>query len=151
MKNVLTAMSFVALLWGGVGCGSEEAAAYMADARAAHVEFERDAVPEVLERFLALPVPEDVNEDDARVVRHDMYYRLSEHALNADDAERAHEWATRGLDEGTSQDVFTANLYVVRGAAREALGRDIDAASDYHEALLINDALLQQLLEGDHE
>ncbi len=159
MKSIVLNLLVAALVWGALACGNEDAAAYMAEARSAHARFEReltnerpDQASQSLEAFLELPVPESVNEDDARVVRHDMYYRLSDLALDRDNAQGAREWADRGLNEAVHEDVFTANLYVARGAAREALGEDVEAASDYHEALLINDALLQALLgEGDTE
>ena len=51
---------------------------------------------------------------------------------------------------GGGEDLFTANLLVVRGRAREALGQAGGALDDYHRALEINDRLLHQLLDGHH-
>lgn len=159
MTRLLTTFMLLALAWGAIACGGEDAAIYMAEARSAHQRAERaleredlDGATNELETFLQLPTPQSVNEDDARIVRQDVFYRLAGIALDRDQASVAQDWADRGLNEGLAEDVFTANLYVVRGAAREALDRDIEAAADYHEALLINDALLQRLLgAGDDE
>lgn len=159
MTRLLTNAMLLALVWGAVACGGEDAAIYMAEARSAHQRAESmleaedfETASKELELFLEVPVPQSVNEDDARVVRQDVFYRLAGIALDRDDPIGAQNWAEQGLNEGLAEDVFTANLYVVRGAAREALDRDVDAAADYHEALLINDALLQRLLgDGDDE
>jgi hypothetical protein len=54
--------------------------------------------------------------------------------------------ARRGLSLGKALDVFTANLWLVRGEALEALGRDSEAAASYYAALEIDNALLQGVL-----
>ena len=159
MNRILATFMLLALVWGATACGSEDAAIYMAEARSVHQRAERAlasddhaGATDEWRAFLDVPVPQSVNGDDARVVRQDVSYRLANLALDRGDTDAAIRWAEQGLNEGLAEDVFTANLYVVRGAARQAAGRDIDAASDYHEALLINDALLQRLLgAGDSE
>lgn len=95
--------------------------------------------------------PAGVAAEDARVARQDAYFRLAQIALGDDDAEGAERYAGAGLGLGVEPDVFTANLYIARGRAREALGRELEAATDYHEALKINDALLARLLGTERE
>ncbi|MEM9067948.1 MAG: hypothetical protein AAGE52_05555 [Myxococcota bacterium] len=103
----------------------------------------------VLAAFFDTSAPDAINKDDARVVRQDICYRLARIALGEEAPEDAAAWAERGLNQGRGEDVFTANLYVVRGQAKEALGNAIDAAADYHEALKINDQLLDGELSGE--
>ena len=102
-----------------------------------------------LESLAAEEAPPAIGEAEARAVQKDLYYRLAELALARDDAEMARAWADRGLRLGETEDLFTANLRIVRGRAEEALGDDRTAAADYHRALEINDALLRRVLDGD--
>jgi hypothetical protein len=44
---------------------------------------------------------------------------------------------------GDHGDLFTANLLVVRGTAREVLGAGRGAITDYERALTINETLLR--------
>ena len=136
------------------GCGSDRAAQWVEQVESAHAaadaaleDGKTDRAREVLEQAFRRTVPPSVQETDARVVRQDLAYRLAELELGAGRAEAAEEHASRGLGLGKAEDVFTANLYIARGRAREALGRDIEAAEDYHEALKINDALLRRTLD----
>ncbi len=138
-------------------CGSDAPAVYVSAARAAHfaadeaIERGDEAgAREVLEQFFAQPPPASMAKDDARIVRQDACFRLARLSL-ASDANDALQWAERGLNQGEGNDVFTANLFVVRGQAKEALGREIDAAADYHEALKINDILLERTLNAGGE
>ncbi len=145
----------LAALLGGCGDQAHTAAAWIESAAAAHAEADtaleaaqvgqgRDA----LVRFLAEPIPADMAAEDVRVVRQDAHWRLAEMALDDGEPVRALRHANGGLAEGRGRDVFTANLLVSRGRAREALNDPLRAASDYHEALQINDALLHELLDG---
>ena len=93
-------------------------------------------------------VPPGMAEEDARVVRQDLAFRLGELELAAGDAASAIGWADRGLELGQAEDVFTVNLLIVRGRAREAVGGDREAVSDYFRALEINEALLRRTLDG---
>ena len=97
---------------------------------------------------LAAPPPPGLAAADARVVRQDLLFRLSEAELRAGHAAVAADRADEGLNLGRAADVFTANLLVARGRAREALGRSREAAGDYFDALEINDTLLDQALDG---
>ncbi|HXU03081.1 MAG TPA: hypothetical protein VN903_19080 [Polyangia bacterium] len=92
------------------------------------------------------PVVADVAPDDRRGVLQDTYFRLAEIELRARDAHAALASADRGLALGRRNDLFVANLLVVRGAAHEALGEAPAAAEDYHQALVINDKLLAEAL-----
>jgi hypothetical protein len=93
--------------------------------------------------------PAGVPADDRRGVLQDTYFRLAELDLQAGDARAALASADRGLALGRADDLFVANLLVVRGAAHEALGDTPTAAADYHDALLINDKLLAESVH-DH-
>ena len=92
--------------------------------------------------------PADISADERRVVLQDTYFRLAKLDLDAGDARGALANTDHGLGLGRADDVFVANLLVVRGAAHEALGAGPAAVEDYHEALVINDRLLAQTLAG---
>jgi hypothetical protein len=79
-----------------------------------------------------------------RLALQDTYFRLAELALAGHDARGALAYADAGLAYGDAPHLFVANLFVVRGAAREALGEPRAAVEDYHRALVMNEALLQQ-------
>jgi hypothetical protein len=112
---------------------------------------ETDAARHALEGALAADAPASMAADDVRVVRQDLLFRLSQIELASGDAARAADRADEGLNIGIADDVFTANLYVARGRAREALAREREAAGDYFDALEINERLLQAALGHDEE
>jgi len=92
--------------------------------------------------------PADISEDDRRVVLQDAYFRLAKLDLDGGDPRGALANADHGLGVGRADDLFVANLLVVRGAAHETLGDSPAAVEDYHQALMINDRLLAQTLAG---
>jgi hypothetical protein len=94
-------------------------------------------------------VPAGARTGDARAVRQDLLYRLASLELGASRAKEAEAAATQGLELGRSKDVFTSNLLIVRGRALEQLGDPRGASRDYHDALLVTEALLDRSLEGD--
>lgn len=96
------------------------------------------------------PPPSSVPDRDARVVRQDLYYRLALVDLASGAPEHAESWAAKGLALGEERDVFVANLYIVRGRAREARGNEVKAARDYHHAISISENLLDEAL-GSNE
>lgn len=148
-------LRFVFLAWlfaaAPAGCAPSPEAEWFAAAQAAHGSADGGGGRAALEDFLARTVPAEVQSDDARVVRQDAAYRLARLLLAEDDGASAEAVATAALEEGEKEDVFTANLYVVRGQALEAQGRPVRATMDYHDALLINEVLLQAALDGDEE
>jgi hypothetical protein len=79
-----------------------------------------------------------------RPLLQDTYFRLARLALANGDAATAQREAEAGLALGDHGDLFTANLLVVRGTAREALGAGTSAITDYERALAINETLLQE-------
>ncbi|HVW26272.1 MAG TPA: hypothetical protein VHC69_12950 [Polyangiaceae bacterium] len=85
---------------------------------------------------------------DAHTVRRDLLYRLAEIELSSGNAKAAADWATRGLGLGRPIDAFTTNLLIVRGRASEQMNDAVGASRDYHDALVITEALLDQSLEG---
>jgi hypothetical protein len=89
--------------------------------------------------------PGTITLEDRRVVLQDALYRLAEIENSDRRPQAALAWADRGLAFG-GRDVFYANLLVARGHAREQLGEDTWALTDYHDALVINDELLQKAL-----
>jgi hypothetical protein len=93
-------------------------------------------------------VPADVPADARRGVLQDTYFRMAKIDLDVGDPRVALGDADSGLALGRADDLFVANLLVVRGAAHEALNDGAAAASDYHAALMINDRLLVDTLHG---
>jgi hypothetical protein len=98
-----------------------------------------------LRAALELAVPQGVASDHARVVQQDLWYRLATIDLASAPAQALLE-ADRGLALGRGADLFSSNLLTARGRALAALGRDTEAASSYHEALAIDERLLQAAL-----
>ena len=106
-----------------------------------------DAGRSALRELCDAPVPRTIALDDQRVVLQDAYFRLAEIELADRKPQAALAWADRGLALG-GRDLFTANLLIARGHAREDLGEEVWATTDYHDALVINDELLQKTLGG---
>lgn len=90
--------------------------------------------------------PAAVSARDGRVVRQDACFRLALLQLEAGQPAQALRWADYGLELGSGQDLFTANLLIARGHANQALGNDKPAARAYHRALRINEELMNQAL-----
>lgn len=107
-----------------------------------------DGARAALRAAAALPVPKAASPGDARIVRQDLYYGLATLETEHGKPEEAVRWATVGLSLGRGEDVFTANLEIVRGRALERLGDPSGASRDYHDALLVTEALLDRSL-GD--
>jgi len=137
------------LLAAAIGCAPSPEAEWLAAAQAAHESADGATKRAALEDFLDRSVPAGVQSDDARVVRQDAAYRLARVMLTEGDAAEAEAIANDALELGEKEDVFTANLYVVRGQALEAQGRPVRATMDYHDALLINEVLLEAALAED--
>lgn len=104
----------------------------------------RAALLEVLHPSSSLAI----DDDDLRVVQQDIYFRLAGLELSDAAPEKALHWANEGLTLGAREDIFTANLLVVRGQANQALGNDHGAAQDFFEAQRINQVLLRSVLEA---
>ena len=86
----------------------------------------------------------------AMTIRKDAYYQRARLVLEAA-PERALALSDEGLALDAEGDIVSANLHAVRGQALEALGRGSEAAAAYHEALLINERLLDQVLSPGEE
>ena len=95
--------------------------------------------------------PADLPAGDRRGVLQDTYFRLAELDLKAGDPRAALTDVQRGLGLGGADDLFVANLLVVRGAAHEAMDDGAAAAADYHAALVINDKLLAETLQESRD
>ncbi len=138
------------------GCGGDDAGAWIEASRvqseaaaAAAAAHDDDAEQVALERLLALGVPDAVAAEDARVVRQDGYERLAGLLYRRGDDARALRAIEAGLALGEADDIFTANLWVIRGRVRERRGQDRAAAEDYHRALLVHERLLDAALGGE--
>lgn len=81
-----------------------------------------------------------------RPILQDTHFRLARLALASGEPATAVREADAGLALADGADLFSANLLVVRGAAREALGQASGAVSDYERALAINETLLKGAL-----
>ena len=90
----------------------------------------------------------EADAEQARAVRQDAFYQRARIAVRQEDGAAAERLADLGLALG-GDDMFTANLHVVRGQANEMLGRAVEAAADYHRALLINERLLDEVLAAE--
>jgi hypothetical protein len=138
------------------GCARHEATKdWLASAEAAHRTADRElpagdvnGARDVLRRAAEAEPPSDANDLDTGAVRKDLYYRLALLEVEHGTPEGAVRAATDGLALGTGKDVFTANLEIVRGHAYEKLGNAALASRDYHDALLVTEALLDRSLGG---
>lgn len=83
---------------------------------------------------------------DRRQATQDVAFRLAGLGLESGDLPGALAYCDDGLRLGRGDDVFTANLLVMRGTIRQDLGQSSAAAEDFHQALLINEKLLKQTL-----
>lgn len=76
----------------------------------------------------------------------DVAFRLGQVMLDEKKPGEALEVCTRGLALGEHDDLFTANLLILRGNIQRELGKSLAAAEDFHQALGINEKLLQKVL-----
>ena len=81
-----------------------------------------------------------------RQVLQDISFRLGQVMLEEKKPVEALGACTRGLDLGGADDLFTANLLILRGHIRQELGKLASAAEDFHKALVINEKLLGKVL-----
>lgn len=139
------------------GCAAQPTAsdyveATSSDSRAAERAREQgqlEAAVIALDAIVARPVPDELSEDHARVIRQDAHDRLARIRLRRGDLVAAERDVTAGLALGEHEDLFTANLLTTRGRIHEAAGRDLEAARDYHRALEIHETLLDRALGED--
>ena len=121
-----------------------EAAHRTADQASARSDFAE--ARRALTEAIALRPSQAMTAGERRVLTQDLHYRLAEVELASGQPLEAQRAASRGLALGRHDDLFTANLLVVRGRALEATGAERESATDYYEALRINDRLLRQEL-----
>lgn len=150
MKSVVTLL-LLALLFSA--CADGQAGPWVAAVERANA----DADKAIAKRNLPVAIqaltqavgldPSGVASADLRAVRADLFFRIAELELARGYPATARTRADQGLALGTPDDVYTANLYIVRGRANEALNVKRAAIDDYHRALVINEALLDDLME----
>jgi predicted negative regulator of RcsB-dependent stress response len=76
----------------------------------------------------------------------DVAFRLGQVMLDEKKPGQALEVCGRGLALGERDDLFTANLLILRGNIQQELGKPSAAAGDFHQALVINEKLLHKVL-----
>lgn len=81
-----------------------------------------------------------------RQMLQDIALRLGQVLLDERKAGEALEACARGLALGVGDELFTANLLILRGNIYEELGKPLSATEDFHRALVINEKLLHQVL-----
>lgn len=121
------------------------------DADAAAARGDYDGARAALRALSEAGLPSSVVAADRQRIEQDLYFRRAALALQAGDAALAQSLASQGLALGTGDDPFSVNLWVIRGRAREQLRLTEQAAEDYHRALLANEALLTQALNGSDD
>jgi hypothetical protein len=135
--------------------GRTAASGWIERAEAAHHDADRllaqgdvAGARNALRTFAESDVPKNARAEDARIVRQDLYCRLATLESEHGEPREGVRWATTGLSLGRGEDVFTANLEIVRGRALEHLGDANGASRDYHDALVITETLLDLSLGG---
>lgn len=86
---------------------------------------------------------------DTRQVRQDLFCRLAETALRLGQPDTALDWTRQGLELDGPPTPFLAQLSALEGQAKAALGDRLGAAQSYMQALKVNEALLDQSLDGE--
>ena len=144
----------ISWLAGCAGPRSEsEPPAWLVVARAAHQQADRGIAAEkfeparsALRHALELSGEGSLTIAQQQIVQ-DLYFRAAEVELLDGQPAAAASLASEGLRRGPAGSVFAANLFIARGQARVVLGQDVSAGRDYHEALKINERLLEQALK----
>ena len=153
MRPIAAGLAAALVLVFAAGCGERPAARWVDELLLVHERAEallrggsaRDAAHALAQ---LPPPPRDVAAQDARAALQDAAARRAAIELSRGDAAAAESAATEGLALGEGGDVFAAALHLARGRAREALGKDREAARDYAAAIAIDEALLDAAL-GD--
>lgn len=105
---------------------------------------QRDVAKEELQH--AISRLSETRGEQAVWVRQDLFGRLAQLELDAGDSGSALQLAEQALALGQTPSVPLATLHVLRGRAFEARGDKKSAALAYHQALLINQRLMDQAL-----
>ncbi len=134
---------------------TDDAVSFIDRAQKAHIDADGlletgdlDGARRVLRSAVEATPPGEIRSNDGRIVRQDLYYRLTEVELAASRPDRAAAWASAGLALGQATDVFTANLHIGKARALERMSDASGASREYHDALLVTEALLDRSLGG---
>lgn len=137
----------------GAGSSSADAVALVrqahARADAALDEGDPAAALVALQPVLAPAALASLPRAERRALLQDAHFRVAELHRRAGRPAQAVDHAQAGLALGDARDLLAANLYMTLGRSFEALGRDREAASALHDALQINEILLQAALAGE--
>lgn len=90
-----------------------------------------------LQAALEQPIPHGVDTHDRRAVAQDLLFRMAEISLDRGASEQALYEASRGLEYGRVDDVFTLNLLLASGHAQRMLDQPAAAAASLASALQI--------------
>jgi Flp pilus assembly protein TadD len=85
----------------------------------------------------------------ARWVKQDLLGRMATLQIEVGEPERALGTVKKGLEVSPEPSVPRSNLYIAEGQALTALGRKDEAIEPYYQALLVNEALMQEALKSE--
>lgn len=109
--------------------------------------------PAVTERALrqALAEAPDAPNQRERWVVQDLYYRLAQSLADTGSIDSAAAEVERGLAVDAAATLARANLLALQGKLFERRGDTEAASRAYHAALLVNEVLMDQALNGSTE
>jgi tetratricopeptide (TPR) repeat protein len=81
-------------------------------------------------------------------LRQDLLSRLADLELQLGDADKALRRANEGLGYSEATSVPASNLLMTKGRALERLERKAEAVKAYHQALVMNQELMERSLKG---
>lgn len=112
---------------------------------------ERDRAATELALRTALRGAPSAPDPRQRWVIQDLYYRLAQSLLDGDAPDQAAREVDSGLAIDGARTLARANLLALQGKIEERRGNRQAAAEAFHEALLINEWLMDQALAGAAE
>lgn len=127
---------------------------WVASVQSAHEQADESARdPGATELALRKALSEAPSDPDARQrwVIQDLYYRLAQTLLDADGLDPAAREVAAGLAIDRAPTLARANLLALQGKIAERRGDRRAAAEALHEALLINEWLMDRALAGANE
>lgn len=158
MKHRLLALCLVCTAFGvGGACSSakDRGAHWVTLVQRAHESADDSAQrsPAVIERALrqALSEAPDAPNQRERWVIQDLYYRLGQTLADAGALDGAATEVERGLAIDAAPTLARANLLALQGKLFERNGNTEAASRAYHAALLVNEVLMDQALNGSTE
>lgn len=93
----------------------------------------------------------DATTAQLRWVQQDLHFRLAQALFDDGELEDANIVIIAGLQVSSEPTVALANLLALQGKVLEAQGKSEQAAAVLHDALLINELLMERALAGEGE